>query len=149
MDKFEDECLKEKTITKPAGAKKFSTEAEKNNKVHLLVSNSDYFLNDLEFVLQNGFSSLIYILGFYAMEHRANAFIAKNGFEIKDHTCTKIFLSNLGKKELATMLQKAADQRTNHYRMNLDDKNPNSAKEFYEKTVKKFVEEIDRLIKEE
>ncbi len=148
LDKFEDECLKEKQITKAPGAIKIKTETDKNNKVKLLLSNSDYFLKGAENVLETSTPSLVFIAGFYAMEHRSNALIAENGFDIKEHKCSEIFLSKLGFKDLAKQLSNAETQRRNHYNMNLDETGNKRAKEFFDKIVKPFVEEIDRLIEE-
>ena len=113
-----------------------------------MLSNSDYFMKGAEEIIETKTPSLIFIIGFYAMEHRANALIAKHGFEVKDHKCSEIFLSGLGYKSLAGSLSKAQFQRLNHYNLNLDETDNKRAKEFFINTIKPFINQIDILIKE-
>ena len=146
MADFDEDCLKEKQITKKPGATIIKTEAEKNNKVKLMISNSNYFLKGSEEILNTKTPSIVFIIGFYAMEHRANALIIKNGYEVKDHYCSEIFLSKLGYKELAKQLSYAESQRRNHYNMNLDENTIKRSKESSDKTVKEFIQEIDNIM---
>ncbi len=148
LNKFEVECLKEKQVIKQPGAVKIKTETEKNNKVKLMLSNSDYFMKGAEEILVTKTPSIIFIIGFYAMEHRANALIAKHGFEVKDHKCSEIFLSELGYKSLAESLSKVQSQRLNHYNMNLDEIGNKRAQELFINTINPFINQIDILIKD-
>ena len=67
LNKFELECLKEKQIIKQPAAVKIKTETERNNKVKLMLSNSDYFMKGAEEIIETKTPSLIFIIGFYAM----------------------------------------------------------------------------------
>ena len=108
-------------LDKNIKATKIKTEAEASKQIKNSLSNSNYFFKATSNIITTDTPSIAYILGFYAMEHKAKAFIAKKGYKTKLHKTVIDSLIYLGHKDLAQMLEKAHIERLNHYRMNLDE----------------------------
>ena len=148
---FESDCLNKKQVMQEPGAKPIITQYERENKHKNLLSNSDYFLEGAKQMIESKTPFLAVILGFFAMENRANALIALHGYNIADHKCSQIFLSKMLKQdELAKTLSKAYSERIAfNYRLNLKSyQNKEEAEDFLNKIVIPFVEDVDKLIKE-
>jgi len=147
-EEFETECLKEKQITKKPGAVEIKEARDKELRYKSLLANSDYFLEGAKLILGTNVAYLAITLGFFAMEHAANALIAKQGYLIKNHECTQMFLSKLlNRKDLAADLSKAYQMRIAfNYRFNLEEKEDKSdAERFVNEAVVPFIQEIDKL----
>jgi len=148
-EEFENECLKEKQITKQPGAVPIKEERERELRFKGFKSNSDYFLEGAKLVLETNAPYLAMVLGFFAMEHMINALIAKKGYLIKNHECAQMYLSKyLDRKDLAQNLSKAYNMRIAYnYRFNLKE-NPDKteAERFVNEVVVPFIEEIDKLM---
>ena len=144
MDKkFKEECLDKGNVV----VLKSKLEAKKKFDIHN--NNSAYFLKSARNLLKSDTPNIAVALGFFAIEHKANALISLHGYDIKSHECTPIFLSRiLNRKDLARMFSKAFDLRISYnYKLDLKSKDIDEVRDFIEKDVVLFIEEIDKLIK--
>lgn len=76
-EKFEMECLKDKEVVKQAGVKIIVQDAARDTLLKGALDNSDYFLRGTELIVGSEVPYLALTLGFFAMEHRANALALK------------------------------------------------------------------------
>ncbi len=150
--KFADECLQERQVMQKPGASPIATQIERENKSKDSLSNSHYFLEGAKQIMNGNTPYLVFTLGFFAMEHAATALIAQKGYSIMDHKCGQIFFSKiLNREDLAKALSRAYNARIAfNYRNNLSDYTDKvEAEEFLQKEVVPFMEEIEKLLKEE
>ncbi len=103
-------------------------------------------------MLQSKTPLLAILLGYFAMEHKANQLIALQGYKVESHICTQLAISRIvGRKDLAQKLSTVFNERQDiGYRLFYrENKNEHTyAKEFVEKQILHFVSEVDKLIKE-
>ncbi|MCD4759893.1 hypothetical protein K8R33_03320 [archaeon] len=142
MDKkFEDNCLeKGYSVT-------FKTEVEADKRAEQHKSNSAYFLKSAQNLLGTDTPNVAVMLGFFAMEHKANELIALKGYDIKAHECTAIFLSRiLEEKGLARKFNDAMGLRKDYnYKLDLKSESKEEVKEFIN-NITQFILEVDKLI---
>ncbi|MEK6853821.1 MAG: hypothetical protein AABX60_00675 [Nanoarchaeota archaeon] len=149
-DKFAEDCLRERQTMQKPGASPITTQLERENKSKHSLSNSHYFLEGAKQILSGSTPYLAFPLGFFAMEHAANALIALKGYSITDHKCAQIFFSKLlNREDLAKALSRAYNARIAfNYRNNLNDyRDKTEAEEFLQNEVIPFIEEIKKLLK--
>lgn len=152
MDKeFEEKCLKERiikqsptvTIIKRKELMKSIAEQHKNN--------SEYFLEAAKILSKSNAPLVSYIVGYFAMEHKANELLVLNGYKVESHICTQICLSRiLGYKNLAKTLSVIFNLRQAvGYRMFLKygESEKENARKVMEENIMPFIEEVDGLIK--
>ncbi len=147
--KFTEECLKEREIVQKAGAAPITTQLDRGNTGKNAMSNAHYFLEGAKQIAGGATPYLVFTLGFFAMEHAANALIALNGYKITDHKCAQLFLSKaLGREDLAKALSKAYHERiTFNYRCNLSGyTDKTEAEDFLKNEVVPFIDEITKLL---
>jgi len=152
MDKeFEDKCLNERTVTiKPTVVmiKRPELIAPIANQHK---NNSDYFLEGSQNLLKSNTPLLAILMGYFAMEHKANQLLALNGYKMESHICTQIALSRiLGRKDLARKISEVFELRQNvGYRMFLkhNEEEMKNSEKVINGIVIHFIVEIDELIK--
>ncbi|MBI5072981.1 hypothetical protein HZA99_04130 [Candidatus Woesearchaeota archaeon] len=114
-------------------------------------NNSLYFLDGAKTMLNSNTPLLAVLLGYFAMEHKANQLLALNGYKVESHICTQLGLSRLlKKKELARKISEVFQERqTIGYRMFLkqSEEEQRHAKKIIEENIIPFIQEIDALIK--
>lgn len=115
-------------------------------------NSAEYFIDGAKFMLQSKTPLLAILLGYFAMEHKANQLIALQGYKVESHICTQLAISRIvGRKDLAQKLSTVFNERQDiGYRLFYrENKNEHTyAKEFVEKQILHFVSEVDKLIKE-
>jgi len=152
MDKeFEEKCMKEREIKQ----KPTVTAIESNELMKSIAeqhrNNSEYFLEAAKTLSKTNTPLISYIIGYFAMEHKANELLALNGYKVESHICTQICLSRvLGHKELAKEVSTVFNLRqTVGYRMFLKhgETEKENVKKVMDETILPFVEKINDLIK--
>jgi uncharacterized protein (UPF0332 family) len=142
MDKkFEKECMSnEKKVVA------FSSSVESNKKIKEHNSNSEYFLESAQNLLKSTTPNVAVLLGFFAMEHKANALVVSKGYDMKNHECTVIFLSReLKQKDLARDLNDAYNLRNSYgYKLDLKRKDEKEVEIFINKKVIPFITKINK-----
>lgn len=149
-EEFDEDCLRERQTAQRPGASPIATQLERENKSRHSLSNSSYFLEGAKQILNGSTPYLVFTLGFFAMEHAANALIAQKGYSVTDHKCAQIFFSKmLNREDLAKALSRAYNARIAfNYRNNLSDyTDKTEAEEFLQNEVTQFIEEIEELLK--
>jgi len=148
-DKFAEDCLKEREVVQKQGAQPIITQLERDSNSKNSFSNAQYFLEGAKQIVEGATPYLVFTLGFFAMEHAANALIALKGYKIVDHKCAQMFLSKvLNRDDLAKTLSRAYNARISfNYRYNLSSyTDKKEAAEFLQNEVIPFVEEITKLL---
>lgn len=148
---FEEKCLKERTVVMKPTVRIIEQRGEKTSLVEQHKNNSEYFLEGAKNLLQSSTPLLATLVGFFAMEHKANQLLALHGYKVESHVCTQMALSRiLEKKELAKQLSKVFDSRQYiGYRMFLkhsEEERKNTEKIINEDVVH-FIKEVDELIR--
>ena len=149
---FENKCLKERTIKISPTVTFIEQEGEKRLLVNQHKNNSNYFLEGAQNLLKSSTPLLSILMGYFAMEHKANQLLVINGYKVESHICTQMALSRvLNKKNLARDLSEVFEQRQNiGYRMFLkhNEEESENAKEIINGKVIHFVKEVNGLIEE-
>ncbi len=149
-EEFEKKCLKERTIIQKPTVSKIAKEELRSSLAEQHRNNSEYFLEAAKVLLESNAPLVSYIVGFFAMEHKANKLLAVNGYKVESHICTQICLSRvLGYKELAKKLSVVFNLRqVVGYRMFLkhDKLEKENARNVMNGNIIPFVEEVDELI---
>ena len=149
---FNEKCLKDRTVQKPAAVKIVGSDRDRDFLFKRALDNSDYFLKGTKVIAKSDAPYLAFILGFFAMEHRAYAVaLLYNSYQIEDHICAQIYFSRvLGRKDLSKLLSDAWNARIGYnYRMDLSiEGDIKDVENFMEKILKLFIAEIDKLIAE-
>lgn len=152
-EEFNKKCLEEQQITIKAGVKIIESDRDRDALFTGAINNSDYFLKGTETIANSDTPYLAFILGFFAMEHRAYALALKtDNYKIENHFCAQIYLSRIiGRKDLAKYLSAAWNSRIGYnYRMDLSTQSDvEDVNVFMEKTLRPFISEIDKLIEKE
>lgn len=151
--KFKDDCLqKERIIKKGPGAEIIKEEDKAKNLYKQLNSASEYYLKGANELIDSDVPYLVFIIGFFAVEFKANALLALHSIKIIEHFCTPLALSRvIEDKELAKMYSNVYDLRiTYNYRIDYRTlgKGKEDAQNFMDKFVVPFIEKANRLIKE-
>ena len=147
---FESKCLKERNITiKPTVTvirrpELIAPIAEQHK------NNSEYFLEGAQILLKSSTPLLAILMGYFAMEHKANQLLALKGYRVGSHICTQMALSRvLSRKDLARKISKVFDLRQNvGYRMFLkhSEEERKNAEKIINEDVLPFINEINDLI---
>lgn len=151
--KFKDDCLQnERIIKKGPGAEIIKEEDKAKNLYKQLNSASEYYLKGANELIDSDVPYLVFIIGFFAVEFKANALLALHSIKIIEHFCTPLALSKvIEDKELAKMYSNIYDLRiTYNYRIDYRTlgKGKEDAQNFMDKFVIPFIEKANRLIKE-
>ena len=151
-EEFNEKCLTEQTIVREAGVKVVKSDRDRDALFKGAIANSDYFFKGVETISKSNAPYLVFILGFFAMEHRANALaLISDNYKLESHICAQIYLSRIvGRKDLAQLLSKAWNLRIGYnYRMDLSvGGDVKDVENFIGKILKPFIVEIDKLIKD-
>ena len=93
---------------------------------------------------------LAILVGYFAMEHKANQLLVLEGYKIESHICTQMALSRiLDRKDLARTISKIFDLRQNiNYRLFLErnETERTNAEHITQSEIIPFIAEIDNLI---
>lgn len=149
---FDEKCLQERTRTSEPSVKIVRDEKIKHQIADQHNENSKYFLEGAKNLLNSTTPLLAVVIGYFAMEHKANQLLALKNYDVESHICTQIGLSRvIGKGDLAKQLSNIYKMRENlNYRMLL--KKGEEEKANAEKVVNgiiiPFISEIDKLIEE-
>lgn len=153
MDKeFNDKCLNEKTITQKASVTSLKRKEDIDSTVEKHKNSSDYFIDGARSMLQSKTPLLAVLLGYFAMEHKANQLLALHGYKVESHICTQIGISRIvGRKDLAQKLSIVFTERQEiGYRLfsreNKDEHKYSQA--LVDNEIVPFLEEVDKLIKD-
>src|SRR3989338_10691312 len=116
---FEEKCLNERTTTMLPAVTTLKEEEQIGALAHQHKNNSGYFLEGAQNLLKSSTPLLAILLGYFAMEHKANQLLALNGYKVESHICTQMALSRiLEKKDLARKISSVFELRQNvGYRM--------------------------------
>jgi len=150
---FEDKCLKERTVLIKPTVIKIERVDLKMSLANQHKNNSKYFLEGAQVLLKSNTPLLAILLGYFAIEHKANQILALKGYKIESHICTQIALSRiLGRKDLAKIISSVFESRQNiGYRMFLKDNEEErkNTEKIINKDILLFIEEINKLIEKE
>ena len=149
---FDEKCLQERTIISKPSVKIIRDERSKQQIADKHNENSEYFLEGAKNLLNTNTPLLSVVVGYFAMEHKANQLLALNNYDIESHICTQIGLSRIiGRRDLAKQLSKIFNIRINlNYRMLLKkgEEEKANAEKVVNETIVPFISEIDKLIGE-
>src|SRR3989344_2441488 len=147
---FEEKCLKKRTITILPTVTTLKEEEQIKALAQQHKSNSEYFLQGAKSLLKSDTPLLAILIGYFAMEHKANQIIALQGYKVESHVCTQMALSRiLEKKDWARKLSEIFGLRqTIGYRMSLkhSPEEKKNAEDIVLENVIPFIKEIDALI---
>src|SRR3989338_3012888 len=118
-NEFDEKCLQKRTVASGPSVKIIQDEKIKNQIANQHNENSRYFLEGARNLLNTNTPLLAVVVGYFAMEHKANQLLALNGYDVESHICTQIGLSRvIGRRDLAKQLSTAFNLRLNlNYRM--------------------------------
>lgn len=147
---FENKCMRERTRTEPPSVTVVKQEKTMQALADQHKNNSEYFLEGAQNLLKSSTPLLAILVGFFAMEHKANQLLALRGYKVESHVCTQMALSRiLEEKDLAKKLSSVFEARQSvGYRMFLEhgeEERKNTEKIITEKVIF-FIEEVDKLI---
>lgn len=149
---FDEKCLQERAITSKPSVKIIRDEKIKHQIADQHNGNSRYFLEGAKNLLNTNTPLLAVVVGYFAMEHKANQLLALNNYDIESHICTQIGLSRIiGRRDLAKQLSNIFNMRINlNYRMLLKkgEEEKANAERVVNETIAPFISEIDKLIGE-
>lgn len=149
---FDEKCLQKRTRTSEPSVKIIRDEKSKQQIANQHNENSKYFLEGAKNLLNTNTPLLAVVMGYFAMEHKANQLLALTNYDVESHICTQIGLSRLiGRRDLAKQLSNIFDMRINlNYRMLLkkgEEEKANAGK-VINGVIIPFVSELDNLIGE-
>lgn len=114
---------------------------------------AQYFLEGAKTLLTSRTPLLVILLGYFAMEHKANQLLALRGYKVESHVCTQLALSRiLHQKELARKISEVFDLWQHiGYRLFLEqnEEEQNNAVKVLKEDVTPFFKKIDDLITEQ
>jgi len=153
MDKeFNDKCLNERTITQKASVTPLIRKEDIKSLAEKHKNSADYFIGGAKVMLQSKTPLLAVLLGYFAMEHKANQLLALHGYKVESHICTQLGVSRIvGRKDLAEKLSTVFNERQDiGYRLfSRENKDEHAySQAIIDKHILTFLEEIDKLIKE-
>lgn len=147
---FEETCMKKRIKEIEASAVNITNPVEINSLVKSHKNLSAYFLSGAEHVLNSNSPLLAILLGYFAMEQKAYAILALNGFKVTSHVCAIKGLSSIIKRsDLAAVLSKAYENRLEvNYLGNIKtaEIDRKRAANFISGTAKHFIAEVDKLM---
>ncbi len=147
-NEFENSCMKERIKKFEPYVIILNTPVEIKRATGRYNRGSKYFLKGAEILAESETPLLSIILGYFALEHKANEILAFKGYKIKDHVCIiKAISKILERSDLAKELANAYNERLNaNYIMSFStiENDKEYAKRFLEK-VKKFIEEMEKI----
>lgn len=150
---FQEKCLQEREIKVSPAVKILEQEVERQALAKQHQNNSDYFLEGAQNLLKSSTPSLSILVGFFALEHKANQLLALKGYKVESHVCTQMALSRIvGRPDLARKISFVFESRQNiGYRVFLkqDEEERKNAEKIINEEVIPFLEEINRLIGKE
>lgn len=150
---FLEKCLQERMVKIPPTVTIIEREEERHSLATQHKNNSDYFLKGAQNLLKSSTPSLSILVGFLALEHKANQLLALKGYKVESHVCTQMALSRIvGRPDLARKISFVFESRQNiGYRMFLkqSEEERKNAEKIINEEVIPFLEEIDRLIEQE
>ena len=152
MDKeFEEKCLKERTIKQSPTVTVIKRKELMKSIAEQHKNSSEYFLEAAKTLLESNTPLVSCIIGYFAMEHKANELLALNGHKVESHICAQICLSRvLGYRELAKKLSVVFNLRQAvGYRMFLKhgESEKENARKVMEENIMPFIEEVEGLVK--
>ncbi len=147
---FDNKCLKERNIT----IKPTVTEIKRPELIIQIANqhqnSSAYFLEGAQALLKSNTPLLAILIGYFAMEHKANQLLALKGYKVESHICTQMALSRiLDRKDLARTISKIFDLRQNiGYQMFLqhNEEERENANKIINNEILPFIAELDELI---
>jgi uncharacterized protein (UPF0332 family) len=148
---FKEDCLQNERIVKKGPGAEIIKDAEKARNLYIqLNAASEYYLKGARNLLGSDTPYLVFVIGFFAVEFKANALLALRGIKIIDHFCTPLAFSKfLNEKELAKMYSDAYDLRI-AYNYRIDYRNlkegKEDAQEFFDNFVLPFLDRANALI---
>lgn len=150
MDKeFEEKCLSKYNKEVGPEVTKILKEEEMLRISEHHKKSADYFLEGAKTLLSSNTPLLSILLGFFAIEHKANQLLSKKGYKVESHRCTSIGLSRvIGRKDLAKTITKIFNLRQGiGYRMFLSEEvsERKNAEEIINNDIIPFFNEIDKL----
>lgn len=151
-NEFKEMCMNKRIREIEPSAVEISNPVEISNlaKSHKTLSN--YFLKGAEPVLSSISPLLAILLAYFAMEQKTYEILALKGLKVTSHVCAIKGLSRvIGRKELASILSKAYDNRLEvNYLGNIKtaELDKGRAKKFIDETCMPFIAEVDKLISE-
>lgn len=149
---FTEKCMKTRTITILPTVTLISRGEQTKSLAQQHQNNSKYFMEGAKNLVNSNTPLLVALVGYFAMEHKANQLLALQGYKIESHICVQMALSRIvGRKDLARKLSEMFESRQNiGYRMFLE--NNEEGKILADKMMKEeiipFLEEIHKLIEE-
>lgn len=150
-EEFEEKCLKERTINQKPTVTIIKRKELIKSIANQHRNSSEYFLEAAKTLVESKTSLVSYIVGYFAMEHKANELLALNGYKVESHICTQICLSRaLGYKDLARKLSIVFNLRqVVGYRMFLKhgESEKENAKKVMNENIISFIEGSEELIK--
>jgi len=151
--KFKDDCLQtDRLVKKGAGAEIIKEGSKAESLYEQLNAASHYYLKGAKELLESDVPYLVFVIGFFAVEFKANALLALHGIKIIEHFCSPIALSRvLNDKDLAKMYSDAYDLRiTYNYRIDYRalGEGKGDAQKFMQDFVMPFIEKASKLIEE-
>lgn len=153
MDKeFNDRCLNERTVIQKASVTLLKRREEVDSQAQKHKDSSAYFIEGAKAMLQSKTPLLAVLLGYFAIEHKANQLLALHGYKVESHICTQVGMSRIiARKDLAQKLSSIFTERQEiGYRLFARENKDEQAyaKALVEKEVLPFIEEVDKLVKE-
>lgn len=150
---FAEKCLKERMVKVPPTVTVIPQEEAIQSLAKQHKNNSEYFLEGAQNLLKSSTPLLAILLGYFAMEHKANQLLALRGYKVESHICTQMALSRIvERKDLARKISEVFALRQNvGYRMFLkqnEEERKNTEKIVNEEVIL-FIREIDELLKKE
>lgn len=151
--KFEEDCLQtERLVKKGPGAEIIKEDDKAESLYKQLNAGAEYYLKGAKKLVDSDVPYLVFVIGFFAVEFKANALLALYSIKIIEHFCTPLALSKvLDDKELAKMYSNVYDLRiTYNYRIDYRTlgEGKEDAQNFMEKFVVPFIEKANKLIEE-
>lgn len=152
-EEFEEKYLKKRTVTISPTVTVIKQEEQKQSLVRQHQNSSEYFLEGTQNLLKSNTPLLAVLVGFFAMEHKANQLLALQGYKVESHICTQMALSRiLERKDLARKISTVFDLRQGvGYRLFLrhSEEERKNAEKIINEEVIPFIKEINDLIEKE
>lgn len=147
---LEEKCLKKRTITISPTVTIIEQKEEAQSLFNRHKNSSEYFLEGTKTLLKSSTPLLAILIGYFAIEHKANQLLALRGYKVESHICTQLALSRIiRRKDLAKQISAVFESRQNiGYRMFLkhSEEERKNAERIINEEVLPFIKEINDLI---
>ena len=147
---FEEKCLKGRIVKIPPTVTIILQEEEIKSLARQHKNNSEYFLESAQNLVKSSTPLPAILLGYFALEHKANQLLALRGYKVESHLCTQIALSRvLQRKDLARTMSEVFELRQNvGYRIFLrhSEEERKTVDKIINEKVLLFIKEINKLI---